>query len=187
MRDELPREIRGLVTLLYTTGWRLGEALSLKWGRVDRRAQEIRLPGGSTKNKKPRSVPYGALPELVEVIERQWSERERLGRKGKLSPWVFSRDGEPIRTFRETWDSACGRAGVPGVLIHDMRRSAVRNFVRAGVPEKTAMEITGHVTRSVFDRYNIVDETDKAAALGRLAIAGEEHDEQGGWAEQIKR
>ena len=79
-----------------------------------------------------------------------------------------SRHDKPVRDFRETWNQLCILAGCPGLLFHDLRRSAVRNMVRRGVIQKVAMDISGHKTISVFQRYNIVSEDDLAEAARKI-------------------
>ena len=96
-------------------------------------------------------IVVGALAELV--------ERRKVARVDLL-PQVFHRHGVKINRCYKAWRSACRSAGVPGKLFHDLRRTAVRNMIRAGVPERIAMAISGHKTRSIFDRYNIVNEDD---------------------------
>jgi integrase len=83
--------------------------------------------------------------------------------------FVFHIGGKQVGTWRRRWVSACKAAGVPGKLFHDLRRTVVRNLVRSGVPERVAMNVTGHKTRSVFDRYNVVSTGDLRDAAGRLA------------------
>lgn len=170
VRDALPDYLRGVVTFAFYTGWRVpSEILPLTWDRVNRADKTVTLDPGTTKNREPRLLPFANLPELEDVIEDAWSEHQRLARQGTLCPYVFTRAGKRIKSFRKSWDAACAAAGVRGRIPHDFRRTAVRNLVRAGVPDTVAMKVTGHKTRSVFDRYNIVSEADLRDALGALS------------------
>jgi hypothetical protein len=108
--------------------------------------------------------------EIETILKGQLAEHERLKRAGTLCPFVFQRDGERIMTFRKAWAVACAQAGCPGKLIHDMRRSVVRTFERAGVPRSVAMSIVGHKTESIYRRYTIVDEAMQREAAVRLDI-----------------
>lgn len=172
VRDALPEALRGVVTVAFLTGWRIrSEVLPLQWANVNRTRKTVRLEPGTTKNAEGRTLPYDLLPDLVDVIDTQWKAHEHLHAAGVICPFVFHRQGEPIKAFRKSWASACEVAGYPDKIPHDFRRTAVRNLVRAGVPEKIAMTITGHKTRSVFDRYDIVNEADLRVAIGKLAEA----------------
>jgi integrase len=109
------------------------------------------------------------------------AEHLRLAKRGVVVPWVFfrmvakGRGGEkhpkPITTFIKSFKTACRKAGHPGRIPHDLRRTAVRNLVRAGVPQTVAMKLTGHKTDSVFRRYDIVSPDDLRMAVERLYAA----------------
>jgi integrase len=170
VRNHLPEALQPVATFAYYTGWRtVSEVLPLRWHQVDMNAGIVRLDPGTTKNREGRTFPLGMVDDLRLTLEAQKAATEALQRaRGEIIPWVFHRDGESIRNFRKAWMAACKAAGCPARIPHDFRRTAVRNLVRAGVPEKTAMQLTGHKTRSVFDRYDIVDETDLRAAAAKL-------------------
>ena len=171
VRARLPRAVQAVVSFAYITGWRVpSEVLTLTWAQVDFKAGIVRLEPGTTKNKEAREFPFGEHPELKALMDDQRAYTDEVQKaKGKIIPEVFHRAGEPIVTFYKSWRAACRKAGFPGRIPHDMRRSAVRNIVRAGVPEKTAMQLTGHKTRSVFERYNISNESDRRSAVRMLA------------------
>lgn len=184
LREVLPDYLKSLVTFAYYTGWRLGEIRGLTWDKVDLKQGIIRLDPGETKNEEARTIYL--IEELTEAMKVLHNSR-RLGCRH-----VFHRNGDPIGEFRKSWNTACIAAGlfqilrdaegkpitdqkgrevkVPTRIFHDFRRTAVRNMVRSGVPERVAMLISGHKTRSVFDRYNIVSDQDlKGAARKQQA------------------
>ena len=169
----LPEPVRPAATFAYITGWRIdSEVLPLEWRQVDFGAGEVRLDPGKTKNGEGRTFPM--TRDLREVLEQQRAITENLQRQLKVvCPRVFHRSGRPIKSFRVAFRTACTEAGCPGRVLHDFRRTAVRNLVRAGIPERVAMQMTGHKTRSVFERYNIVSAGDLREAAKRLdAVTG---------------
>jgi integrase len=157
---ELPSYLKLALVLAYHTGCRLGEVMSLRWVDINLASGELIIRAENAKSKKHRMLPvYG---DMTDALRRQRAERDE---KYPELEWVFhDGSGSRLRTFYKAWASACKRAELGGSLFHDLRRSAVRNMVRAGIPEKVAMAISGHRTRHVFDRYNIVTDKDLAAA-----------------------
>jgi integrase len=191
------------LALGYYTGMRLGEVLSLKWNQVDFIAGSINLRAGETKNDDARSIPI--VPALRALLKEQFAKRQpecpyvcfrmdRSGRSVKIESfrksWYSScvkaglgemvpavdANGKPIYApLRGPRSKAKQVMTYKGMIFHDLRRTAVRNIVAAGVPEKVAQTITGHRTRSTFDRYHIVSQKDVSEAGCKLAIF---HDEK---------
>lgn len=163
LRQQLPEYLRALFVVGYHVGNRLGELLRLKWPQVDFEHSEIKLLPGTTKNKKGRTLPiYGEMLEWLQMA------KDVVDARFPNCQYVFNHDGRRIVEFRKAWKSACTRANLPGLLFHDLRRSAIRNMRLAGISENVAMEISGHRTRSVFDRYNIVSSRDIKNAAEKM-------------------
>ncbi len=174
VREALVDHLQGLVTFAYKSGWRLEEILSLRWSQVDLDAGIARLDAGTTKNDEGREIYLDE--ELLSILGALDTARRASSR---ICPYVFTNEAgtDRIKDFYKAWCGACVEAGfyskddqgrkMPTKLFHDFRRTAVRNMVRAGIPEVVAMRISGHRTRSVFDRYNIVSAEDLKTAAAR--------------------
>jgi integrase len=166
---ELPKPLRPVVRFAYITGWRLAsEVIPLCWAHVT--DDEVRLEVNTTKSGEGRTFPVAAHPDLADLIERQRAyTREVERRTGQIVPWVFHRDGRPIRSMKVACQRARIRAGLPNLIVHDLRRSAVRNLERAGVSRSVAMRLIGHRSESVYRRYAIVAPQDLKEGVTKLA------------------
>ena len=198
VRRHLPVDLQTACDVAYTFGWRMqSEVLALERRDVDLAGGRLSLRAGETKNEEGRKV--FLTPQLKAALVAQLERVDTLQRQFKrVIPFVFPHlqgchRGKQILDFRKAWRTACleaelggltgearekrrqwlkanPSAGLLSMLRHDLRRTAVRNLVRAGVAERVAMELTGHKTRSVFDRYDIVSEADKRAVSERLGL-----------------
>jgi integrase len=171
---ELPADLALVARIAYTFGWRLtDEVLPLTRSQVDLETGTLRLMPGSTKNGDGRLVYL--TPDLRADLADQLAKVHALERElGRILPHVFPalrgpRKGEQRKSMSWTWRHACKRAGLSGKWKHDLRRTAVRDMVNAGVSERVAVTISGHRTRSVFDRYHIVSPGDLRDAARKLA------------------
>lgn len=130
----LPAAIRPAVQFAYITGWRIpSEVLKLQWRHVDFEARVVRLDPHTTKNDEGRTFPF--TDGLEQLLEAQKVEHERLKADGVICPWVFNRSnrkvkGKRITTFIKAFRAACTKAGCPGGIPHDLRRTAARNLAR---------------------------------------------------------
>ncbi|MBC2736538.1 MAG: site-specific integrase [Desulfobacteraceae bacterium] len=158
VREVAPEYLKDFITFAYKTGWRVSEIAKLTWSQVDRKQGIVRLEVGETKNDDGRTIYVDT--EVKAILQSRWDNR-----RAPL-PYVFlNRFGnDRVKRFDKTWKKACKDAKIGLRHFHDFRRTAVRNMVRSGIPERVAMMISGHKTRSVFDRYNIVNDSDLRAA-----------------------
>jgi integrase len=152
--------MRALFEVGYNFGWRLGELTNLRVRHIDLASRTVSLDPFTTKNDEPRTA---VMTGLVYALLQQCVAGKQA------DAFVFTRpNGKRIGDFRGTWAKVCKEAGVEGLLFHDLRRTAVRNMVRSGIPERVAMSISGHKARSVFDRYHIVSDSDLREAAIKL-------------------
>lgn len=157
--------LRTFLELAYSYGWRRSELLGLRVRHVDMRNRTIRLDPGTTKNGEGREV---SMTLKVEELLRSAIDGKRK------DDFVLTRDnGKPIADFRGAWDRLCEAAGVPGLLVHDLRRSAAKAMRRAGVPESVIMDTGGWKTAEVFRRYAIISGSDQREAITLLEAARE--------------
>jgi len=177
LRGALPDYAQVPATLAYYSGMRMGEVYSLQWRQINWTEGKLFLKAQDTKTNTPR-VLY-LTGDLYRVL-LAW--KARCDKKWPSCEWICHRGGIRLQSFKRSWWEACDAVGLgrmvkdekKGRLVwdgkrpHDFRRTAVRNMIRAGVPEKIAMAISGHKTRSVFDRYNIVNERDLEQAARSL-------------------
>jgi integrase len=169
----LSPDLQVAVAIAYTFGWRIrSEVLTLERRQLDLSAGTLRLEPGTTKNDDGRVVYL--TPELTSLLAEQVDRVRALEREmGCIIPFLFPHlrgrhKGKRIQDFKRAWKAACLKAGCSGLLRHDFRRTAVRNMVNKGVPERVAMTVTGHKTRNIFDRYHIVSPGDLQEVARRL-------------------
>jgi integrase len=151
--------LRAMMAVAFTFGFRKGELLRLRVKQVNLKERTIALLPGETKNDKGRTV---VMTDDVHAL-LQGCVRDKQADEFAFT-WP---NGKPVRDFRVAWNQMCKAAKV-SVLLHDFRRTAVRNLIRAGVSRDVAKKISGHETDSIFSRYNITNEDDLADAAAKL-------------------
>jgi integrase len=191
----LPDYARPVLVAMYYTGMRIGEVLAIQWEQVDLFEREIRLEPGTTKNDEARTLPIdGELFELIQAQQRLHHEKYPncpwvFSHHGKpirnlyrawrascvevgLAKMLCVTCSTEIKgaSYCVQCSNAAQRTPLKyvGLIPHDLRRTGVRNLVRAGVPRSVAMKISGHKTEAVFERYNITSQRDLREAARRL-------------------
>ncbi len=161
----LPRHTKAILVAGFFSGMRRGEILSLTWDKIDMERRVIRLEATDTKDKEPRVIPVcDELFQVLKAVPRALHDNH-----------VFLFKGKPVKDIRTGLSDACRKAGIVygrfeknGFVFHDLRHTFNTYMRKAGVPESVIMEITGHSTREMFDRYNTVDHDDKRQAIEKF-------------------
>lgn len=130
--------------IAYNFGFRRAELLGLRVDQIDLQNRTISLWTGETKSGQGRKVVM--TQEVLQLVKPQIDGKQP---KDFVFTWP---NGDPVLDFRGAWGKMCASAGV-SVLLHDFRRSAVRNMTRAGISREVAKKISGHLTDSIFSRY----------------------------------
>ncbi len=153
-------QLKPIILVAFDTGMRLREILGLRWSQVDLKLGMIKLGAEDTKTEQPRTV--FLTSRVSQALESQPRHIK--------SEYVFTnpKTEEAWDDIRKMFSRACTAAKLTGVWFHDLRRSFVTNARRRGVPESVVMKMSGHRTRAVFDRYNIIEEDDLREAVKRL-------------------
>lgn len=165
MLDNAPPHLRDILMMAYHTGMRRGEILPLTWDKIDLKKRFIYLEAADTKDKEKRSIPISdELHMTLKAIPKALHDNH-----------VFLYQGQPIEDIRTGLRATCEASGIPygretkgGFIFHDLRHTFNTNMRKAGVPESVIMALTGHSTRSMFDRYNTIDEDDLRDAIKSL-------------------
>jgi integrase len=155
-------DLADYVAWLYVTGMRRGEAAHLDFSMLDRQRWVLLIPGRIQKHRKHRGIVLDGV--MRDILVRRVDARVRG------CEYLFHRAGERIGDFAKSWKTLCSRAGLTAIRPHDLRRSAVTNFLEMGFTPKEAMEITGHRTLSVFTRYQQVIEESFRKKLAAMAL-----------------
>ena len=165
LMDALPYHAKNILATAFFTGMRRGEVLSLTWDKVNLKQRRIDLEPEDTKDKEKRYIPIsdGLFKILVSIP------------KAVHDNHVFLYKGSSLKSIRAILQKTCKDVGIPygrntknGVIFHDLRHTFNTNMRKAGTHDTITMDITGHSTREMFDRYNTVDEAEKAEAVKRM-------------------
>ncbi|HEY5542147.1 MAG TPA: tyrosine-type recombinase/integrase [Candidatus Binatia bacterium] len=153
-------DVADLIEFLYSTGWRVSAGLGLEWRDVDLVHGTVTMRSELSKNKEPITLPFFA--GIEEILQR------RHGLRRSECPFVFHRNGRPIKDFRAEWAKATEAANRTGLLVHDLCRSAARNLSRAGVHETVASKFMNRKTLAIYKLYRVVDSEDLRLAGAAL-------------------
>ena len=165
--NALPHHTKAILATGFYTGMRKGEIVKLTWDKVNLDKRTIQLEATDTKDKEARTIPIcNPLMEILKSVPRALHDNH-----------VFLFKGKPVTDLRTALKTACKSAGIPygrftkgGFIFHDLRHSFNTYMRKAGVPESVIMEITGHSTREMFDRYNTIDHEDRREAINRYGV-----------------